>query len=123
MKAKADCSDKGGIFTPLIEDPGHQPVLSKIRQNKTRTDRMFNVWTGVSRKNSTHFTDNTGLWINTEQPGYSKMHRNCVSENVCALVYALFANIRDGGTRLEWSNDIMRAGPTGLRLIPSYFLS
>ena len=106
-KAQADCSDRGGIFTPLIDNSGHQPVLSKMRRNATQLERVFHVWTGLSRLNATHFTDKNGTWLHTDQT------ESCKTE--CHHLYALFANINDGGDRLEWSNDIMRAGPIGLR--------
>ena len=107
--ALADCVDNGGLFTPLIDNAGHQPVLSKMRRNFSQivTGRfdMNDVWTGVTRINATHFADGKGAWINTDQIEYSNVHRSCSSQE-CSLLFTLYANVKNEGTRIEWFNDL-----------------
>ena len=102
--AKAACSDKGGLFTPLLDNVGHQAVLSMMRQNATQE---FNVWTGLTRYNATHFIDKSTL-MHADQIEHLQQHRSC-SSNTCALVYTLYATIKDGG-QVEWANDIPGVG-------------
>ena len=103
--AKAACSDKGGLFTPLLDNVGHQAVLSTMRQNVTQE---FDVWTGLTRYNATHFIDKPlSILMHADQIENLQQHRSC-SKNTCALVYTLYAKIKD--ERIEWTNDIPGVG-------------